>query len=123
MARVACCSFAIPTRRGWHFPGGGVEFNETVYAALGASSWRKRASAGRSGRSFSASTPTPSSFPGDHVLAFVVRAWEHNPPLAPNREIAEAAFFATNALPDGATAGTRRRIAELAGQAPVQAMW
>ena len=32
-------------------------------------------------------------------------------------------FFATSALPDGATAGTRRRIAELGGRSPVQATW
>ena len=62
-------------------------------------------------------------FPGDHVLAFAVRSWKQTRPLGPNREIAEADFFATSSLPDGATAGTRRRVAELAGRTPVQATW
>ena len=108
---------------GWHFPGGGVEFGETVDTAL------RRELLEEIGVSLTGPAELLGIyanfdlFPGDHVLAFAVRAWEQARPLGPNREIAEAAFFATGALPDGATAGTRRRIAELASQAPVQPTW
>ena len=108
---------------GWHFPGGGVEFGETVDTAL------RRELLEETGISLTGPAELIGIyanfdlFPGDHVLAFAVRAWEHARPLEPNREIAEAGFFATDALPDGATAGTRRRVAELVGQAPAHAMW
>ena len=108
---------------GWHFPGGGVEFGETAETAL------RRELLEETGVSLTGPADLLGIyanfdlFPGDHVLAFAVRAWEHSRPLGPNREIAEACFFATDALPDGATAGTRRRISELVGQAPANAMW
>jgi 8-oxo-dGTP pyrophosphatase MutT (NUDIX family) len=108
---------------GWQFPGGGVEFGETADTAL------RRELVEEAGVSLIGPPELLGIyanfdlFPGDHVLAFVVRAWEQSRPLGPNREIAEAGFFATSALPDGATGGTRRRIAELAGQSPVRAVW
>lgn len=108
---------------GWHFPGGGVEFGETVDAAL------RRELSEEAGVSLTGSAELLGIyanfdlFPGDHVLAFAIRAWEQTRPLGPNLEIAEAAFFATGALPDGATAGTRRRIAELTGHSSVQPTW
>ena len=108
---------------GWYFPGGGVEFGETVEAAL-RRELLEEAGIGLTGPAeLLGIYANFDLFPGDHVLAFAIRAWEQTRPLAPNREIAEAGFFAISALPDGATAGTRRRIAELAGQASVQAMW
>ncbi|MFM9849480.1 MAG: NUDIX domain-containing protein [Hyphomicrobiaceae bacterium] len=108
---------------GWHFPGGGVEFGETVDAAL-RRELLEEAGIGLTGPAeLFGIYANFDLFPGDHVLVFALRAWDQARPLTPNREIAEARFFATNALPDGATAGTRRRIAELAGQFPVQTVW
>jgi hypothetical protein len=42
---------------------------------------------------------------------------------APDREIAEARFFARSVLPDGATAGTRARLAEIFESVPVHEFW
>lgn len=108
---------------GWHFPGGGVEFNETVDAAIRRELIEEAGVALTGPPELLGIYANFNAFPGDHVLAFRVSAWEQARPLGPNREIAEAAFFATGALPDGTTAGTRRRIAELASQAPLQTTW
>jgi hypothetical protein len=42
---------------------------------------------------------------------------------APDREIAEARFFPRAALPEGTTAGTRARLAEILDGAPVRGRW
>jgi hypothetical protein len=38
-------------------------------------------------------------------------------------EIAEVGFFAEDALPDGTTGGTRRRLIELRGEAAQSTAW
>ncbi len=108
---------------GWHFPGGGVEFGETLDTALRRELHEEAGIDLTGPAELLGIYANFDLFPGDHVLAFAVRSWEQVRPLGPNREIAEADFFATSALPDGATAGTRRRVAELAGHKPVQATW
>lgn len=108
---------------GWHFPGGGVEFGETAETSL------RREVLEETGVSLTGPAELLGIyanfklFPGDHVIVFTARVWEQARPLAPGREIAEARFFETRSLPDGTTAGTRRRIAEFAGQSPVQPTW
>jgi 8-oxo-dGTP pyrophosphatase MutT (NUDIX family) len=110
--------------RGWHFPGGGVEFNETVQVAL------ERELLEEAGIGLTGPSPelfgiycNAERFPGDHVALFVVRAWEQKNQFSPNREIAEARFFAPDALPDETTTGTLRRIGELIGGQPKQDRW
>ncbi len=57
-------------------------------------------------------------FRGDHVACFVVRSFTRQD-WKPTLEIREARFFPVTDLPEGATGGTRRRIAEvLEGGAP-----
>lgn len=108
---------------GWHLPGGGVEFGETAETSL------RRELLEEAGVSLTGPAELLGIyanfelFPGDHVIVFTARVWEQSRPLAPSREIAEARFFETRSLPDGTTAGTRRRIAEFAGQSPVQPVW
>jgi ADP-ribose pyrophosphatase YjhB (NUDIX family) len=108
---------------GWIFPGGGVEFGETIEDAL------RRELAEEANVSL---TGPPELFgfysnwdlfPGDHVALFLVRAWRQSQMPMPNREIAEVGFFPADALPEATTAGTRRRIAELLGKATRSAMW
>ena len=109
--------------RGWHLPGGGVEPGETMLQALA----RELA---EEGNIRLASAPRLHGIffnrrvsRRDHVAVYVVQDFEQAGPFKPNREIAVASFFALDALPNDTTAGTRARIAEVMGRAPVSAHW
>jgi 8-oxo-dGTP pyrophosphatase MutT (NUDIX family) len=108
---------------GWHMPGGGVERGETFADALA----RELEEEGGfvledmpqlfglylnrvSGR--------------DHVALYVCRRWRQpRPPRVPNLEIRDCGFFPADALPQETTAATRRRLAEIAGEAAPTADW
>ncbi len=97
---------------GWHFPGGGVEPGETLVTALS----RELLEEGNIRL-----TGAPELFgmyhntratKRDHIAVYVVRTFESGP-HKPNWEIREAKFFPLDALPEGTTAATRRRLDEI----------
>lgn len=108
---------------GFYLPGGGVESRETLVDAL------KRELHEEANvlideppelfgvyfnRRFSAR---------DHVALYLVRAFRIIEPRVPDREIAEAGFFALDALPAETTAATRARLAEALEKAPISPYW
>lgn len=108
---------------GWQFPGGGVETGETLMQAL----TRELAEealivlagpAALHGVFFNCGVSRR-----DHVAVYVVRNFSVTGEKRPDREIAEARFFPLDALPEGITPGTRRRLDEIAGRVPVDEIW
>jgi 8-oxo-dGTP pyrophosphatase MutT (NUDIX family) len=109
---------------GWHFPGGGVETGEATRDALGRE-LEEEAGIALTG---------PAELFGlyfsrhisrrDHVAVYVCREWRQaRQPKVPNLEVVEIGFFAPDALPDGTTDGTRRRIGEIVGGQPATVDW
>ena len=108
---------------GWHFPGGGVEKNETVLAALARELEEEVGILLLAEPELFGIYANFRAFPSDHIALFIVRRWRQRSVPQPNREVAEQGFFAPNALPGTTTAGTRRRIAEVVDAAPRTQQW
>lgn len=108
---------------GWHFPGGAVDRRET---ALDAAVRELREEA-----LIEATTPprlvgiylSLTQKMSDHILFYEAGEWQNAPGKARLLEIAETGFFPAAALPEGTTGGTRRRLAELKGDAPQSTAW
>lgn len=110
-------------RPGWHFPGGGVEWNETIEAALVREVEEETGVVVGGPAELHGVFANFATSPSDHVALFLVRKWTR-PRIPPaNREIVEQAFFPIDALPAGAAGAVRRRVAEIFGGAPASAVW
>jgi len=105
-------------RPGWHFPGGGVERNETVESALARELIEEAAVEITGPPALFGIYANFRAFPSDHVSLFVIRSFVRRPFIA-TQEIAAAEFFPRDALPEGTIGPVRRRLAEvLDGAAP-----
>ena len=58
----------------------------------------------------------------DHVAVYVVRVFSEGP-MPRSMEIAEGRFFPLDALPEGITPGTRRRLDEVLAGQPAASDW
>lgn len=105
---------------GWHFPGGGVETGETLLAAL-------RRELAEEGNIHLTGIPRLHGVfhnaRRDHVAVYVVNAFDYAGPPKPTWEIRETGFFPVAALPEGTTAATRRRLAEILHGGPLAERW
>ena len=108
--------------RGWHLPGGGVERNETVREALERELIEEAGIRLTGEPSLLGIYSNARVFRGDHVLIYRVDEWEACPQTS-RGEIHCIDWFSPDALPDGITGGTRRRIEEALGARPPDVFW
>jgi ADP-ribose pyrophosphatase YjhB (NUDIX family) len=110
-------------RPGWHFPGGGVEWRETLAEAL------VREVEEETGVVI---TGEPRLFgmyanfvtaPSDHVALFLADEWEQPRVPEPSYEIREQRFFPLADLPDDISPGAQRRLREVFDGAPPSPYW
>ncbi len=109
--------------KGWYMPGGGVEPGEAMHEAL----TRELSEEGGialtgPGRLFSVYWNAHAS-PRDHVALYICRDWMQAQAPPRNMEIIDSGFFRRDALPAETTDSTRRRLAEIAGEAEPTAEW
>lgn len=108
---------------GWHFPGGGLDRDETATAGL--------ARELREEGNLELTAPPAlvqvyynrGTSKRDHVIFFRCDDVRQERPKRAGLEITAAGFFALDALPEDTTPATRRRLAELAGTAAPDAFW
>lgn len=104
---------------GWHLPGGGIEKGEDAQYAM------RRELEEEANCVFDAEPRLLGFYYNnsvtrrDHVVVYVCENARQTAPKETDGEIIAAQFFAVDALPEGTTKGTARRIAEyVSGSAP-----
>lgn len=107
---------------GWHLPGGGVDVGESATAAAHRELMEETNAAVDGPLLLHGVFFNPRVGGRDHVVCFRARVTA-GPPPAPNLEIREMGYFPFDALPDGTTPGTLRRIGEWRGALPLGEQW
>lgn len=109
-------------RKGWYLPGGGVEHGESALAAVVREAREEAGVEALAQPALIGFYANHAAFKNDHVALYRFSEWRACAPHN-NGEIAEAGFFARDALPSGATRGTLRRLAEHFDGLPHSAHW
>lgn len=107
---------------GWHMPGGGLERGESAEEAA-IRELEEEAGIRATGRLTLVSVhDNRATFRGDHVLIFRLEEWIAVEPTS-RGEILRREWFDPRDLPDGVTAGTRRRLSEALDGTPPHLLW
>jgi ADP-ribose pyrophosphatase YjhB (NUDIX family) len=108
---------------GWHLCGGGIDRGETAVEAL-TKELREEANVelGDPPQVLSVHHNTRITR-RDHVIVYRCANVRQTAAKTRDREIVAAEFFALDALPEGVTQSTLRRIGEMRGDAPADPNW
>jgi ADP-ribose pyrophosphatase YjhB (NUDIX family) len=109
-------------RPGWYLPGGGVERGETAETAAARELAEVAGLMATAPLELLGFYSNHRAHRGDHVALYCAPVFA---PCASDSayEIAERGFFARDALPEGVTAATQRRFAEIFDAVPRAAEW
>ena len=110
-------------RPGWHFPGGGVEKNESAETAIARELLEETGVAIEGRPEFVGLFTNFRAFPSDHIALFLVRDFRQMPPPPLGWEIKERGFFPLDALPDETVEAVKRRLAEVRSAGPRATDW
>jgi ADP-ribose pyrophosphatase YjhB (NUDIX family) len=110
-------------RPGWWFPGGGVEWGETLEKALGRELEEEAGVTLTGAPELHGVFANFTNFPGDHIAVFIVRHWQRKENFQATHEIAETAMFAADTPPALTDPGTKRRLAEIFERVALSSMW
>jgi ADP-ribose pyrophosphatase YjhB (NUDIX family) len=108
---------------GWYLPGGGVEADETLAAALARELREEGNIELREPPRLFAVYFNRRISRRDHVAFYVVRSFVQSAPPQPTSEIVAHGFFSPGSLPEDATRATRERIAEVLENRSVADIW
>jgi 8-oxo-dGTP pyrophosphatase MutT (NUDIX family) len=108
---------------GWYLPGGGVERSETMLTALTRELDEEAGVLLRARPKLFGLYANFREFKSDHVALFLVEPGTYDRVPRTSFEIAEMGFYATDALPEGTTPGTRARIRELTEGLDLPELW
>ena len=108
---------------GWHLPGGGVEAGETMLTSLARELAEEGNIAMEEEPALHGIFFNKAISRRDHVAVYVLRRFRQSAPRLPDREIAEARFFARDALPGGVSRATLARLAESFDDAAIAQIW
>jgi 8-oxo-dGTP pyrophosphatase MutT (NUDIX family) len=108
---------------GWHFPGGGVEKNETAARAM-VRELKEEAGieAAEKDLQLVSIHANHAFFPNDHVLLFRVNKWTQGEATS-RGEIAEIRFVDPLNPPEGVSKGTNNRLKEVFRAQAVSELW
>lgn len=108
---------------GWHLPGGGVDRGENTITAVRREIAEETGVRPRDTPELFGVYSNFVSFPGDHVVLFVIRGFDGTVGGTIGLEIRDRGVFPLDALPPATAGPTRRRIEEFRRGTPRSAEW